>query len=178
MALPETTTRDEWLRARTAPLEREEEAVRAEDALDADRRRLPVVEVTAPDRFTGADGAVGLADLFAGRDQLVVQHVVFGPDWDAPCPACSAALAEVSQGLLAHLHARGTSFVAVSRAPCERIAEVAAERGYRFDWMSSLGSSVNHDVHVRLDASVAPVLWNDRGAGELRAAVPDSAVEG
>lgn len=170
MALPEITTRDEWLRARTALLEREKEAVRAKDVLNADRRRLPMVEVTDPYRFTGPDGEVGLADLFGGRDQLVVQHVMFGPDWDAPCPACSAALAELSDGLLAHLHARRTSFVAVSRAPYERIAEVAAERGYRFDWVSSLGSTFNHDFHVTLDAAVAPVLWNYRDAGELRAA--------
>ncbi|WP_380174801.1 DUF899 domain-containing protein [Kineococcus sp. DHX-1] len=177
MALPEITTREEWLRARTALLEREKEAVRAKDALNADRRRLPMVEVTEPYRFTGPDGEVGLADLFAGRDQLVVQHVMFGPDWDAPCPACSAALAELSEGLLAHLHARRTSFVAVSRAPYGRIAEVAAERGYRFDWVSSLGSTFNHDFHVTLDAAVAPVLWNYRDADALRAAGQEWVVE-
>jgi predicted dithiol-disulfide oxidoreductase (DUF899 family) len=182
VALPEITTRAEWLRARTELLAREKEATRARDALNADRRRLPMVEVTEPYRFTGPDGEVGLADLFAGRDQLVVQHVMFGPDWDAPCPSCSGALAELSDGLLAHLAHRGTTYVAVSRAPYERIAAVAAERGYRFPWVSSAGSTFNHDFHVTLDASVAPVLWNYRDADELRAAgqgwVVEQAAEG
>jgi predicted dithiol-disulfide oxidoreductase (DUF899 family) len=177
MALPEVTTREEWLRARTELLEREKEFTRAKDALAADRRRLPMVETDPSYRFTGAGGEVGLADLFAGRDQLVVQHVMFGPDWDEPCPSCSAALAELSDGLLAHLHARRTSYVAVSRAPYERIAAVAAERGYRFDWVSSAGSTFNHDFHVTLDASVAPVLWNYRDAAQLLAAGQEWVVE-
>ncbi|WP_432540849.1 DUF899 domain-containing protein [Kineococcus sp. SYSU DK002] len=170
MALPEVTTREEWLRARKDLLRREKELTRAQDALAADRRRLPMVEVTTDHRFTGPDGEVGLADLFAGRDQLVVQHVMFGPGWDAPCPSCSAALDELSDGLLEHLHARRTTFVAVSRAPWEELARAARERGWTFPWVSSFGGSFNHEFHATLDPAVAPVELNYRDADELRGA--------
>ncbi|WP_432512621.1 DUF899 domain-containing protein [Kineococcus sp. SYSU DK001] len=170
MALPEVTTREEWLRARKDLLRREKELTRAQDALAADRRRLPMVEVTTDHRFTGPGGEVGLLDLFDGRDQLVVQHVMFDPAWDDVCPSCSAALAELSDGLLDHLHARRTTFVAVSRAPYAKLARAARERGWTFPWVSSHGGTFNHEFHATLDPAVAPVELNYRDADELRAA--------
>lgn len=170
MTLPEVTTRQEWLLARKELLAREKELTRARDRLNADRRRLPMVEVGTDYRFTGPDGPVAFTELFEGREQLVVQHVMFDPSWDEACPACSAALAELSEGLLEHLHARRTSFAAVSRAPYGKLAAVAGRRGWTFPWFSSHGSPFNLDFHVTLDASQAPVEWNYRDADELRAA--------
>jgi predicted dithiol-disulfide oxidoreductase (DUF899 family) len=177
MALPEVVTRTEWTQARKDLLRREKELKRAQDALAADRRRLPMVEVDSDYRFTGPAGEVTLADLFEGRDQLVVQHVMFDPAWDEACSACSAALSELSAGLLDHLHARRTTFVAVSRAPYDKLAEVASQRGWTFPWFSSFGSSFNLDFHVTLDASQAPIEYNYRDADELRAAGQDWMLE-
>src|SRR5690349_14871935 len=113
--LPEVVSRQEWLDARRQLLAREKELTAAKDRLNADRRRLPMVRVEQPYRFEGPAGTVGLLDLFDGRDQLVVHHFMFGPDWDEPCPSCSSAADEI--GNLRQLHARRTTLVAVSRAP-------------------------------------------------------------
>ncbi len=115
MTLPETVSRAEWRAARAALLAKEKAATRARDALNAERRGLPMVEVDKEYVFEGGDGKATLLDLFEGRDQLVVYHFMFAPEWDAGCRSCSAFLDQI--GHLAHLRARGTSFAAVSRAP-------------------------------------------------------------
>src|SRR6478752_563219 len=117
MSLPEVVSRDEWLVARTALLEREKEMTRQRDALAADRRRLPMVRIDKSYVFEGPSGTVGLLDMFEGRDQLFMQHFMFDPSWDEGCPSCTAAADELSVGGLDHLATRGTTFVAVSRAP-------------------------------------------------------------
>src|ERR1700759_3766493 len=104
MSLPEIATRDEWLGARTALLAKEKELTRARDALNAERRRLPMGEVTKDYAFEGPDGPASLLDLFEGRRQLIVKHFMFGPDWDTACPSCTAGTDEIGEGLLAHLH--------------------------------------------------------------------------
>ena len=98
LSLPEVVPRETWLRARLDLLAREKELTRERDALNADRRRLPMVEVTTDYRFDGPGGEVGLLDLFEGRHQLIVQHVMYGPDWDLPCRSCSAAVDEIARG--------------------------------------------------------------------------------
>lgn len=168
MALPDVVTREQWLEARRALLDREKEATRARDALNADRRRLPMVRVEKDYTFEGPDGTVRLIDLFAGKPQLMVQHVMFGPDWDEVCPGCSGSIAEQSEGLLSHLNARGTNFVLVSRAPYPKIAAKKAERGWITPWYSSHGSDFNYDYHVSLDSGVAPIEFNYRNEDELR----------
>jgi predicted dithiol-disulfide oxidoreductase (DUF899 family) len=122
MSLPDVVSREQWLEARRRLLTREKEFTRAHDALNADRRRLPMVKVDKEYVFDGPDGAVTLAELFGDKRQLIVQHVMFGPDWDQPCPGCSAAIAELSPGVVDHLGTRETTFVLVSRAPYEKIA--------------------------------------------------------
>ena len=87
MAFPAVVTREEWLEARKQLLVKEKQATRAQDALNADRRRLPMVAVDQEYVFEGPDGKAALPDLFDGSRQLIVQHVMFGPDWDAACPA-------------------------------------------------------------------------------------------
>ncbi len=114
MNLPPIASQDEWLVARRALLAREKDLTRARDALNETRRELPMVEITKPYAFEGSSGTASLLDLFEGRRQLIVQHFMFDPTWQEGCPSCSCDAD--SLGDLAHLHARDTTFVAVSRA--------------------------------------------------------------
>jgi predicted dithiol-disulfide oxidoreductase (DUF899 family) len=170
VSLSPVVSRDEWLVARKELLAREKELTRQRDALNADRRRLPMVEIDETYVFEGPDGAATLLDLFDGRSQLIVQHFMFGPDWDAGCPSCTASADEISAGLLDHLHARDTSFVVVARAPLAKIEAYKAQRGWSFPWYSSNGSSFNYDFHVSLDEAVAPIEYNYRTKDELEQA--------
>jgi len=167
MSLPEVVAHEEWLAARKDLLVKEKAMTRARDALNAERRRLPMVRVDQDYSFEGPEGRVGLLDLFADCRQLIVQHFMFDPEWDDGCPSCTAAADEISDGLLAHLHARDTNFVVVSRAQLEKIERYKAKRGWTFPWYSSYGSDFNYDFHVTLDASVAPVMYNFRALDEL-----------
>ena len=120
MSLPEVVSRDEWLAARKALLAREKAVTRARDALNAERRELPMVEIDKDYVFEGPTGKVGLLDLFEGRRQLIVGHFMFDPSWDDGCPSCTAGADEVSDGLLEHLHARDTTLaVRLARAARE-----------------------------------------------------------
>lgn len=162
MSLPEIATREEWLAARTALLEREKEQTRARDALNAERRRLPMVEVTKPYVFHGPHGELSLLDMFEGRRQLILGHFMFDPEWEDGCPSCSAGCDEVSQGLLDHLHVRDTTLAHVSRAPLEKLERWKAHKGWDFPWYSSHGSDFNYDFDVTLDKSVKPPVYNFR----------------
>jgi predicted dithiol-disulfide oxidoreductase (DUF899 family) len=169
MSLPAVVSRQEWLVARKALLEAEKEMTRTRDALNTRRRELPMVKIENEYIFEGLDGQTSLRGLFNGRRQLIVRHFMFDPSWDEGCPSCTAASDEVSDGLLAHLHARDTSFVTVSRAPLEKIETYRIRKGWRFPWYSSFGSDFNYDFHVTLDESVAPVEFNYRNKAELEA---------
>src|SRR6476646_793396 len=151
MTLPNIATRDEWLAARTALLAKEKEMTRARDALNAERRRLPMVEITKDYRFQGPDGEVGLLDLFEGRPQLIVYHFMFDPSWDEGCPSCTAGTDEISKGFLDHLHTRGTTYAIVSRAPLAKLERWKAQRGWDLPWYSSDDSDFNYDFGVTLD---------------------------
>jgi predicted dithiol-disulfide oxidoreductase (DUF899 family) len=172
VSLPNITSREQWLVARTELLVREKELTRHRDALNADRRRLPMVEIGKNYVFEGPDGTVGLADLFSGRSQLIIQHIMFDPSWQAPCPGCSAGLDEMAPGVLRHLESRETSFAGISRAPYAKLAAAKADRGWHLDWYSSFGSDVNYDFHATLDPEVAPVVYNFQTPEEV-AADPD-----
>jgi predicted dithiol-disulfide oxidoreductase (DUF899 family) len=167
MSLPNVVSRDVWLAERKALLAEEKAMTRARDALSTKRRQLPMVEVDKDYVFEGPEGKVGLRDLFDDRRQLIVQHFMFDPTWDDGCPSCTAAADEHSAGLVAHLRARDTNFVVVSRAPLEKIERYKATRGWTFPWYSSFGSDFNYDFNVTIDASVAPVMWNYRTLDEL-----------
>jgi predicted dithiol-disulfide oxidoreductase (DUF899 family) len=162
VSLPEITTREEWLVARRELLAREKKQTRQRDTLNADRRRLPMVEITKQYAFGGPQGAVTLADLFEGCPQLIIQHVMYDPTWDAACPGCSAGLDEMAPGLLRHLHSRDTAFAGVSRAPHAKLAAFQQLRGWDFPWYSSYGSDFNYDFDATLDASVKPPVYNYR----------------
>jgi predicted dithiol-disulfide oxidoreductase (DUF899 family) len=160
VSLPEVTTREKWLVARKELLVREKQLTRQRDALNADRRRLPMVQIDKDYVFRGPDGTVGLADMFGDSEQLIVQHIMFDPDWDAACPGCTAGLDEFSPAMLRHVRSRDTAFVGVSRAPYTKIAAYKASRGWQFDWYSSYGSDFNYDFHATLDPAVALPVYN------------------
>ena len=148
MSLPDVVSREQWLEARRRLLAQEKEFTRERDALNAGRRRLPMVRIDKEYVFEGPDGPVTLAGLFGDQRQLIIQHVMLGPDWEQPCPGCSASIDELSPGVLDHLQTRETAFVLTSRAPYDKIAAVAKERGWSVPWYSSYGSDFNHDYQV------------------------------
>lgn len=146
MTLPEIVSREEWRAAREELLVREKAVTRARDALNAQRRRLPMVEIDKEYVFESGDGKATLLDLFRGRHQLVVQHFMFAPEWDAGCRSCSGFLDQI--GHLAHLRARGTEFAVVSRAPFTKILPFKARMGWTVPWYSSYDSDFNVDFQV------------------------------
>ncbi len=162
MSLPQVVSRDEWLAARKELLLEEKELTRRRDALNADRRRLPMVEIEKDYVFAGTQGRATLLDLFEGRRQLMVGHFMFDPTWDEGCPSCSAGADEMAVGQLAHLHVRDTTFAYVSRAPLAKLETYKAVMGWTFPWYSSYGSDFNYDFHVTLDTAVAPPEYNYR----------------
>jgi predicted dithiol-disulfide oxidoreductase (DUF899 family) len=153
MDLPEVVSVREWREARLDLLADEKALTRDRDRLSAKRRRLPMVEVEKPYEFSGPDGPESLLDLFKGRRQLIVVHFMFDPQWETGCASCSASADEVSDGLIAHLHARDTTLAHVSRAPLAKLESYRALKGWTFRWYSSFGTAFNYDFHVTLDES-------------------------
>jgi predicted dithiol-disulfide oxidoreductase (DUF899 family) len=137
----------EWIAARKELLKKEKEATRMADQLSAERRKLPWVKVEKNYVFDAPGGKMSLADLFAGHSQLVVQHFMFGPDWQEGCPSCSF-MADHTDGMLPHLAARDVTMAAISRAPLAKIVGFKKRMGWQFPWVSSYGSDFNHDLHV------------------------------
>lgn len=140
-------SRDEWIAARKALLAKEKQLTRQRDQLAAERRRLPWVRVDKPYMFDAPGGKATFADLFDGRSQLIVQHFMFGPDWEEGCVGCSFGADHADSARL-HFEHRDLSFVAVSRAPLAKIEAFKRRMGWRFNWVSSLGSDFNHDFNV------------------------------
>ena len=132
MSLPEVVSRDGWLVARKELLAKEKEMTRARDALNTERRLMPMVEIEKDHVFRGPGGEASLLDLFEGRRQLMVSHFMFDPSWDDGCPSCTAGADETSDGLLDHLHTRDTTLAYVSRAPLEKIEDYKGRRGWTF----------------------------------------------
>jgi len=145
-ALPPIVTREEWQVARDALLVKEKAHTRAKDALSAERRRLPMVEVDASYPFDGPEGERTLLDLFDGHRQLIVQHFMFHPDWDKGCPGCTASVNDI--GTVTPLHDKDIAFVLVSRAPLEKLLAYREQMGWDFPWYSSGRSTFNQDFHV------------------------------
>tara|TARA_R100001369_G_scaffold80430_1_gene110812 strand:+ start:27046 stop:27801 length:756 start_codon:yes stop_codon:yes gene_type:complete len=142
--LPKVVSSDEWETALNRLLIKEKEHTRARDALSAERRKLPMVKMKKPYVFQGDEGSVSFLDLFAGRRQLIVYHFMFPPDWKAGCDGCSWVADAMTHP--AHLHARDTSLVMMSRAPLEKINQYKTRMGWTIPWYSSYGSDFNEDV--------------------------------
>lgn len=165
MSLPTITSREQWIIARKELLAKEKELTRRRDEINAERRRLPMVEIAEGYVFEGPAGKAGLLDLFEGRRQLLVYHFMFDPSWAGGCPSCSFLVDNI--GHLSHLHARDTSLALVSRAPLDKLEAYQRRMGWTFPWYSSYGTSFNYDFHVTLDQAVAPVEYNYRDTAEF-----------
>ena len=137
----------EWLTARKALLAKEKEFTKARDQLSEARRSLPWVKVEKNYVFEGPAGEETLADLFAGKSQLIVYHFMLGPGWVHGCPSCSF-LADHFDGANIHLAQRDVTLVVVSRAPLAEIEAYKKRMGWKFKWVSSFGNDFNHDFHV------------------------------
>jgi predicted dithiol-disulfide oxidoreductase (DUF899 family) len=170
MSLPRIATRAEWLDARKELLAREKQFTKERDALNAQRRNLPMVEVEKNYVFDGPTGSVRLVDMFDGRAQLIVYHFMFEPEWEAGCPSCTAGTDELSPGFFEHLHARDTSYAMVSRAPLAKLERWKAERGWDIPWYSSFGTDFNRDFRVTIDEAAGQDEYNFRSKAEEEAA--------
>jgi predicted dithiol-disulfide oxidoreductase (DUF899 family) len=137
----------EWLIARKALLAKEKEFTKARDQLSEARRSLPWVRVEKNYVFKGHAGEETLADLFAGKSQLIIYHFMLGPGWVHGCPSCSF-LADHFDGANIHLAHRDVKLVVVSRAPLAEIEVYKKRMGWKFKWVSSHGNDFNHDFHV------------------------------
>ncbi len=161
-AQPKIVSHEEWQSAIEKLREKEKELTRAHDALNAMRRRLPMVKIEKSYEFHGEDGNVSLLDLFEDRKQLIVYHFMFAPDADAGCPGCSWVTDAMSHP--AHLHARDTSIVLISRAPLEKLLAYKKRMGWELPWVSSFGSDFNYDFNATNDDGenhVASVFLRD-----------------
>jgi predicted dithiol-disulfide oxidoreductase (DUF899 family) len=143
-------SREEWLKARLALLAAEKDFTKQRDALTAKRRAMPWMKVDRDYVFKAPTGSVSLADLFAGRSQLLVYHFMFAPEAEWGCKSCSF-WADQFDGAIPHLNARDTSFVAISRAPVEKLQRQAKRLGWKFPWVSSGGTTFNYDFAVSFE---------------------------
>jgi predicted dithiol-disulfide oxidoreductase (DUF899 family) len=142
-----TGTREQWLAARLELLEAEKALTRRSDELARRRQELPWVRIDKEYRFQTDGGTASLADLFAGRSQLLIYHFMFGPDYTAGCPSCSA-IADGFDGSVVHLANHDITLCAVSRAPLAKLQAYKQRMGWSFPWASSSGSDFNYDFDV------------------------------
>ncbi len=163
--IPGVVSRDQWLDFRKELVKKEKELTRARDALNAARRRLPMVQIDKDYLFEGPDGEVSLLTLFDGRRQLIVYHFMFEPSWDEGCPSCSFVADNI--GHLSHLHARNTSLAMVSRAPLDKIERYKNRMGWTVPWYSSYGSDFNYDFHVTIDRARGAIEYNYQDVTKL-----------
>jgi predicted dithiol-disulfide oxidoreductase (DUF899 family) len=170
MTSHKTGTADEWRSARLELLAAEKELTRRSDELARQRQELPWVRVDKQYRFDTDEGPASLGDLFQGRSQLLVYHFMFGPDYNAGCPSCSA-IADGFSGSVAHLAGHDVTLTAVSRAPLAKIQAYKRRMGWSFPFASSYGSDFNHDYQ----AAVTPQEWQS-GTAEYNFAATDMRV--
>ena len=141
------TSQQEWLAAREEFLVKEKAFTKARDELSRQRRDLPCVRVEKDYVFEGADGSRSMADLFKGKDQLIVYHFMLGPDWEEGCTACSF-WADNFEGIEVHLAHRDVSLVVVADAPQAKLAAYRKRMGWTTPWFSAHGNDFNKDFHV------------------------------
>src|SRR5215470_410022 len=144
-----TGTRKEWMAARLELLKAEKEHTRRSDELARRRRELPWVRVDKEYRFQTDEGSASLADLFRGRSQLLVYHFMFGPDFEAGCPSCSA-IADGFSGSVIHLENHDVAMTAISCAPLDKLQGFKRRMGWTFPWASSHGGDFNFDFNVSI----------------------------
>jgi len=171
-------SREEWTEARKALLAKEKELTRQRDKLSAERRELPWVKVEKSYVFDTVTGKKTLADLFDGRSQLIVQHFMFGPDWDEGCVGCSFG-ADHADAAYQHLKHHDVTYVAVARAPLAKLEAYRKRMGWHFNFASSLGSDFNYDFHVSFkkeDLAKGKVYYNFQMTDASMEELPGSSV--
>jgi predicted dithiol-disulfide oxidoreductase (DUF899 family) len=152
-------SQSEWLEASRAQLAKEKAFTHQREELARARRELPWVKVEKDYVFDAPEGRVRLGDLFGGKGQLVVQHFMFGPDWNEGCPSCSF-WADNFNGIDAHLAHRDTAFVVVSRGPIDKLEAYRKRMGWTFSWVSSLGNDFNFDFAVSFQPDEKQPTYN------------------
>ena len=162
MTTHKIATREEWQAARAVLLEREKEHTRMGDELARQRRSLPWVRVQKEYKLQTADGPKTLAELFDGRSQLLIYHLMFGPSYEAGCPV-NSSIADTFDSVTPHLKARDVTLIAVSGAPIEKLQAYRERMGWKFDWASSYESDFNTDVGFsssleQTREAIAPIL--------------------
>jgi predicted dithiol-disulfide oxidoreductase (DUF899 family) len=175
-----TGTRKEWLAARLDLLQTEKELTRRSDELARRRQDLPWVRIDKEYRFETDEGSASLADLFRGRSQLLVYHFMFGPDYTAGCPSCSA-IADGFDGFVVHLANHDVMLSAVSRAPLAKLQAYKRRMGWTFPWASSLARDFNFDFNVSFTEEQqreGAVEYNYERGGHALDAKPEAADEG
>jgi predicted dithiol-disulfide oxidoreductase (DUF899 family) len=168
-----TATRQDWLKARLELLAAEKELTRRSDELAQRRQQLPWVRIDKEYRFDTDAGTVTLADLFRGRSQLLIYHFMFGPDYAAGCPSCSA-IADGFNGFAAHLENHDVALMAVSRAPLAKLQAYKQRMGWMFPWASSFDSDFNFDFSTSVTEAqqrAGSVEYNYRSGGHPIAVV-------
>jgi predicted dithiol-disulfide oxidoreductase (DUF899 family) len=153
---------DDWVTARRRLLAKEKEFLQLRDQLSRERRELPWVRVDKSYVFDGPTGKESLADLFAGRSQLIVYHFMFAPEWEAGCKSCSF-WADNYNGVVSHLNQRDVSVAAISRAPIAKVQAFAARMSWQFKWVSSATSDFNYDYQVSFrpgEAAQGSAIYN------------------
>jgi predicted dithiol-disulfide oxidoreductase (DUF899 family) len=180
MAEHKTGTREEWLAARLELLKAEKELTRRSDELARRRQELPWVRIDKEYRFETDEGSASLPDLFRGRSQLLVYHFMFGPDYTAGCPACSA-IADGFNGSVVHLENHDVMLWAVSRAPLAKLQAYKRRMGWSFPWASSFGGDFNFDFGVGFTEEQqreGSVEYNYRREKPVAQKPPRSALDG
>ena len=147
MTSHQIATHEEWLAARLELLEAEKALTRRGDEVARQRQNLPWVPIDKEYTFETDDGTATLVDLFRGRSQLLVYHFMFGPDYTAGCPSCSA-IADGFNGSVVHLENHDVAFTAISRAPLPKLQAYKRRMGWSFPWASSNASDFNYDFHT------------------------------
>jgi len=159
MTMHRVVSEADWLEARRAHLAKEKEFTKLRDELARERRELPWVKVEKNYVFDAPEGKVTLADLFDGKGQLIVQHFMFGPDWNEGCPSCSF-WTDNFNGVDVHLAHRDTAFVLVSRGPIDRLEAYRKRMGWNLRWVSSLDNDFNFDFAVSFEPEEKAKKYN------------------
>ena len=152
-------SRAEWLEARRALLAKEKAFTQQREELAQERRALPWVKVEKDYVFDAPEGKVTLRDLFDGKGQLIVQHFMFGPDWNEGCPSCSF-WTDNFNGIDVHLAHRDTAFVLVSRGPIDKLEAYRKRMGWNLRWVSSLHNDFNFDFAVSFPGEQTEPVYN------------------
>ncbi|MDT5085135.1 MAG: hypothetical protein QOF88_1763 [Mycobacterium sp.] len=174
MTVHQTGTPAEWLAARLELLEAEKQLTRLGDEVSRRRGLLPWVRVDKDYRFETDEGTASLTDMFRGRSQLLIYQFMFGPDYSAGCPSCSA-IADGFNGFAVHLANHDVTICAVSRAPLDKIQAYQRRMGWSFPWASAHGSDFNFDfgvAHTKEEWEAGAVKYNFREE-DLRPATVD-----